>query len=154
MKILALDQSTSKTGYALFIDNELKSYGIIRPSKTLSNDNKISMLIRLSKFIKEENPDLILIEDVYMKKGPTFNINTHKILSNLQGMIISFCVLNNFEYEIIHPTTWKSRVVGKKKLSKEDTQIYLKNKYNKTFKEDEADAVAIGLFHLLKSETS
>lgn len=151
MKILALDQASSKTGYALFIDNELKSYGMIRPSKKLSNDNKISMLIRLSEFIKKENPDLILIEDVYMKKGPRFNVHTHKILSNVQGMIIYFCVLNNFKYEIIHPTTWKTGLIGNGKLSKEDTQIYLKNKYNKTFKEDEADAIAIGLFYLLKS---
>ena len=151
MKILSLDQSTAKTGYSIFIDSELKSYGMIRPSKKLSNDNKISMLIRLSEFIKKENPDLILIEDVYMKKGPRFNVHTHKILSNMQGMIISFCVLNNFDYEIIHPTTWKTRVVGKEKLSKADTQSYLKNKYNKTFKEDEADAVCIGLYFLLKN---
>lgn len=146
MKIISLDQSTSKSGYSIFIDKELIDYGIIRPSKKISNDNKISMLIRLSEFIKKENPDILLIEDVYMKKGKTFNIKTHKTLSNLQGMLIAYCVLNNIKYEIIHPSSWKNGIVGKKKISKEETQEFLKEKYNKEFKEDIADSICIGLY--------
>ena len=153
MKIVSIDQSTSKSGYAIFIDGELEFYGIIRPSKKLNNNNMISMFLKLSQFIKDEKPDLVLFEDVYMKKGNKFNIDTHKKLSNLQGMLMSFLILENIPYEIIHPTTWKNGVIGKKKLSKEETQAYLKTKYGKDFKEDIADAICIGLYFLSTIKT-
>ena len=83
---------------------------------------------------------------MYIKKGKTFNVQTHKTLSNLQGMLISYFILNQIEYKIIHPNTWKNKVVGNKKLTKEETQSFLKEKYQIDFKEDEADAVCIGLY--------
>ncbi len=145
-KILSLDQSTSKTGYAIFENGELKKYGIVRPSKKINESNLISVFIKVIKKIEEVKPDLICIEDVYIKKGKTFNVQTHKTLSNLQGMLISYFILNQIEYKIIHPNTWKNKVVGNKKLTKEETQSFLKEKYQIDFKEDEADAVCIGLY--------
>ncbi len=106
----------------------------------------ISVFIKVIKKIEEVKPDLICIEDVYIKKGKTFNVQTHKTLSNLQGMLISYFILNQIEYKIIHPNTWKNKVVGNKKLTKEETQSFLKEKYQIDFKEDEADAVCIGLY--------
>lgn len=93
-KILSLDQSTSKTGYAIFENGELKKYGIVRPSKKINESNLISVFIKVIKKIEEVKPDLICIEDVYIKKGKTFNVQTHKTLSNLQGMLISYFILN------------------------------------------------------------
>lgn len=110
-KILSLDQSTSKTGYAIFENGELKKYGIVRPSKKINESNLISVFIKVIKKIEEVKPDLICIEDVYIKKGKTFNVQTHKTLSNLQGMLISYFILNQIEYKIIHPNTWKRGVL-------------------------------------------
>lgn len=148
-KILSIDQSTSKSGYAIFEDNKLRECGVIRPSKKLNENNMISVFLKIVKKVEEEKPDIVLIEDVYMKKGKIFNIQTHKTLSNLQGMLISYFVLNHIVYEVIHPNTWKNKVVGKKQLSKADTQYFLKNKYLIDFKEDEADAICIGLCYLM-----
>lgn len=150
-KILALDQSTSKTGYAIFENVELKNvelqrYGIIRPSKKINSNNLISMFFNVIQKIEEVKPDLICIEDVYMKRGKTFNIQTHKTLSNLQGMLISYFLLKNIEYVVIHPSKWKNKIVGKKQITKEQTQSFLKEKYDINFKEDEADAICIGLY--------
>lgn len=149
-KILALDQSTSKTGFAIFFsDGGLGNWGIIRPSKKLNENNMISMFLKIVEKIQKEKPDVVLLEDVYLKKGKTFNIQTHKTLSNLQGMLISYFILNQIEYKIIHPSTWKNKVIGKKKVTKEETQSFLNKKYEIIFKEDEADAVAIGLYYMV-----
>lgn len=145
-KIMSIDQSTSKSGYAIFTNGQLAEWGIIRPSKRVHQVNMISVFLRIIKKIEEENPDLILIEDVYMKKGPKFNIDTHKKLSNLQGMLIAYFVLNSLEYKVISPNTWMNKVIGKNHCSKEDTQNCLNKKYSTVFREDEADAVAIGLY--------
>lgn len=147
-KILSLDQSTSKTGFAIFEDNKLIEYGVIRPSKKINDNNMISVFLKIVKKVEEEKPDIVLIEDVYLKQGKTFNIQTHKTLSNLQGMLISYFILNQIEYQIIHPSTWKNKVVGKKKVSKEETQSFLNEKYEIIFKEDEADAICIGLSYI------
>lgn len=147
-KIMAIDQSTSKSGYAIFSNNQLGEWGIIRPSKKIDENNMKSVFIRIIEKIEIENPDIVLIEDVYMKKGKTFNVQTHKTLANLQGMLIAYFMLNQIEYQIIHPQTWKNKVVGKKKISKEETQSFLNKKYSITFKEDEADAICIGLYYL------
>lgn len=64
-------------------------------------------------------------------------------------MLISYFILNQIEYQIIHPQTWKNKVVGKKKVSKEETQSFLNEKYEIIFKEDEADAICIGLCYLM-----
>lgn len=125
-KILSLDQSTSKTGFAIFEDNKLIEYGVIRPSKKINDNNMISVFLKIVKKVEEVKPDIVLLEDVYLKKGKTFNVQTHKTLSNLQGMLISYFILNQIEYQIIHPQTWKNKVVGKKKVSKEETQSFFK----------------------------
>ena len=148
MKILSLDQSTTKTGFSVFEDDGLKSYGIIRPKRDKNKSSLENMFLSIVEKIEAEKPSIVLIEDVYLKKGKQFNIHTHKILSNLQGMCIAHFVLNQIEYEIIHPTVWKNRVVGKNKLTKKDTQSFLENLCSKHFKEDEADAICIGLYFL------
>ena len=145
-KIMSIDQSTSKSGYAIFTNRQLAEWGIIRPSKKIHKVNMISVFLRVREKIEKENPDLILIEDVYMKKGKKFNIDTHKKLSNLQGMLIAYFVLNSLEYKIISPNSWMNKVVGINHCSKEDTQNFLNKKYSIVFKEDEADAIAIGLY--------
>jgi Holliday junction resolvasome RuvABC endonuclease subunit len=147
-KIMSIDQSTSKSGYAIFSNNQLAAWGIIRPSKKIDDSNLKSMFVKIVKKIQEETPNIVLIEDVYMKHGKTFNVQTHKTLSQLQGMLIAYFMLNQIEYEIIHPQSWKNKVVGKKKISKEDTQSFLTKKYSRDFKEDEADAICIGLYYI------
>ena len=140
-KIMSIDQSTSKSGYAIFTNRQLAEWGIIRPTKKNHKQKN-----KRDEKIEKENPDLILIEDVYMKKGKKFNIDTHKKLSNLQGMLIAYFVLNSLEYKIISPNSWMNKVVGINHCSKEDTQNFLNKKYSIVFKEDEADAIAIGLY--------
>lgn len=148
MKILAIDQSTSKSGYAVFNNGQLCEWGIVRPSKKLDENNLKSMFLKLIELIEEKQPEKIVIEDVYLKYGKTFNVQTHKTLANLQGMLIAYFMLHQIEYDIIHPMTWKYKVVGKKKISKEETQSFVKKKYSIEFKEDEADAICIGLYCL------
>lgn len=64
-KILSLDQSTSKTGFAIFEDNKLIEYGVIRPSKKINDNNMISVFLKIVKKVEEVKPDIVLLEDVY-----------------------------------------------------------------------------------------
>lgn len=158
MKILSFDQSTSCTGYAIFEDNELKSYGAIKPDKKINENNMYSMFLKIIEKVESEKPDLVLIEDVYLKKlhrfnikkkimEEVFNVSTHKKLCNLQGMLIAYFVLHEMEFGAVAPKTWQSKVIRKKTVAKEDTLSFVNEKYSINIKNDNiADAICIGLY--------
>lgn len=163
MKILSLDQSTSCTGYSIFDNEELIEYGTIRPSKKICEINMHSIFLRIIDLIEKNNPNKILIEDVYMKMQKIynqktkewewkFNVATHKILSNLQGMLIAYFVLHQIEFEIIHPSSWQKLIKKKGAVSKEETQYFVNKKYSINIKNDNiSDSIAIGLYFLSKN---
>lgn len=158
-KILSLDQSTSNVGFAIFEDEQLKNYGCIRYSKKIDINNMYSIFIRTVDKIEKEKPDIILIEDVYAKKMPIYdkktkkikmeyNIQTHKKLSNLQGMFIAYFVLHQIDFEIIAPKKWQ-KIVKKGSVKKEDTLSFVNKKYSINLKNDNiADSICIGLSYI------
>lgn len=116
-----------------------------------------SIFLRTIEKIEKENPDLILIEDVYAKKVPVYNkktkkfgmeynIQTHKKLCNLQGMFIAYFMLHQINFEIVAPKSWQ-KIVQKGTVKKEDTLSFVNNKYSINLKNDNiADAICIGLY--------
>lgn len=162
MKILSFDQSTSCTGYAIFEDNELKTFGVIKPDKKINENNMYSMFLKIIEKVESEKPDLILIEDVYLKKlhrfnkkkkiiEEVFNVSTHKKLCNLQGMLIAYFLLHEMGFATVTPKTWQSQVIKKKIVEKKDTLSFVNEKYSINLKKKDddniADAICIGLYY-------
>jgi Holliday junction resolvasome RuvABC endonuclease subunit len=150
--VLALDQSTACTGFAIFINQNLKKSGIYKPQGELfQRINKTKEYIR--ELIQDYNIEYVFIEDIQYQK----NQKTYKILSNLQGVIINLLVELNVEFEIIPPSRWKSwnGIKGRKReQQKRNTIEKVKEIYGKEALEDEADAICIGLYglYLLKQK--
>jgi Holliday junction resolvasome RuvABC endonuclease subunit len=144
--VLALDQSTACTGFAIFINQNLKKSGIYKPQGELfQRINKTKEYIR--ELIQDYNIEYVFIEDIQYQK----NQKTYKILSNLQGVIINLLVELNVEFEIIPPSRWKSwnGIKGRKReQQKRNTIEKVKEIYGKEALEDEADAICIGLYGL------
>ncbi len=145
-KILSLDQSTSNVGFAIFEDELLKEYGVIRYSKKIDSNNMYSIFLKTVEKIEKENPDVVLIEDVYAKKIPIYNkksnrpimdynIQTHKKLCNLQGMFIAYFILHQINFEIIAPKSWQ-KLVKRGTVKKEDTLSFVNKKYSTNLKND------------------
>jgi Holliday junction resolvasome RuvABC endonuclease subunit len=144
--ILALDQSTAVTGFAIFSNDNLKKSGYYKPSGDL-----FTRINQTKNYIKEliEDNDIIYVflEDIQYQK----NQKTYKILSNLQGVIINLLVELDISFEIIPPSRWKSwnGIKGKKReQQKRNTIEKVKEIYGKEALEDEADAICIGLYGL------
>lgn len=144
--VLALDQSTACTGFAIFINQNLKKSGIYKPQGELfQRINKTKEYIR--ELIQDYNIEYVFIEDIQYQK----NQKTYKILSNLQGVIINLLVELDISFEIIPPSRWKSwnGIKGKKReQQKRNTIEKVKEIYGKEALEDEADAICIGLYGL------
>lgn len=103
---------------------------------------------KISQIIQQNKIDKIVMEQV----RPDYNTHTFKILIWLQAAIVvsAFELDSKIECCFLNPSEWRAalkikqgRGVKRETLKQQDID-YVKNKYNKTVNDDEADA--IGLF--------
>lgn len=152
MRILALDQSTACSGFAIFINQNLKKSGVYKPQGELfQRINQTKVYIR--ELIQDNDIDYVFIEDIQYQK----NQKTYKILANLLGVLINLFVELEIQFEIVPPSRWKSwnGIKGRKRAEqKRNTQEKCKEMLGREAIEDEADAICIGLYalHLLEQK--
>ena len=144
---MAIDQATRVSGLAIFEDDKLVKYNIIELKK--SDDIKArmkEMIQKLSEQITENNVDCVVFEDVSLQG----NVSTLIVLAQIQGAIISTCVMNNIEYKVYKSTSWRKidgfnqRKGIKRPELKQQAKDFVLNKYGLTLKEDMCDAICIG----------
>lgn len=110
MKVLSLDMASQKTGYALYNDSQLIDYGLWDLSQTKEKDwrKRITIMAQhISDFCDGQDIDMILAEDVVPSLN---NSQTVKVLSALQGMLISLGIAHKIEVKFVSVTTWKSKL--------------------------------------------
>ena len=145
MRICCLDQSTKKTGYSVWDDSKLKSFGTIQVDETLSAiDRACEMYEKIKKFIKDVKPNYVCIEDTQFQH----NQKVYKLLSQMQGMVFALLVDMDIGFCIIEPSSWKSYAgikSRKREDQKKETIEFVKKNYKvKKPTDDEADSITIG----------
>lgn len=139
IKILALDQSTSCTGYAIGKNNQLIDSGHLK-IKSANLDEMIDLIINL---INQEKPKLILIEDIFYSPNGGKSFST---LARLQGIIIGICKIKKIDYQIVNARSWKKKFgikAKKRNDQKKECQAIVKEKFDKDVNTDEADSIGI-----------
>lgn len=155
MRILAFDQASAITGWALFIDGRLDRHGKIRVTsiKDASERHK-QMDIRTVDLLKEVQPDFVVIEDMYLGK----NVASLKTVSQSRGLIMGYCHYHNIGIELMMPTAWRKllKMVQGKDTKRADlkkqAQAYVQDHFDLKATQDEADAICIGCAAVRKYE--
>ena len=146
MKILALDLSTKSTGYAIGQD-KLQASGQIKSDNKNVIQRIIKMREQLKNLIKKYNIDKIVMEQV----RPDFNTHTSKVLMWLQAttVISAYQINKKIEYDFLNPSQWRAalkikqgRGIRRQTLKAQDIQ-YVKDTYNLSVGDDEADAICL-----------
>ena len=147
--ILSLDISTTSTGYGIFKDNKLITYGCIAPTgNVITRIEKIAN--KINDLMLEYNPDIIYAEE----PEPAFvknNIDVYRKLTFAHGAIA--IILNHYskEMKLCSASHWRKQVGIK--TGRGITRAQLKPidiaKANELFNlntknDDIADAVLIG----------
>ena len=151
--LIALDESTTCTGYAVFNDSELIKHGLFALKSKNVLERVSYIMEEIEKLIKTYKPDNMVIEDVQI----TMNAATAKSLLGLQFMIEVYAHRNNISCETYRTTKWR-KILGlsnsrslDRKAKKQETIDYVKDKYGiDILKDDESDAIAIGTAYLLE----
>lgn len=154
MRILALDQATAISGYAVLEDGVCIESGVIDLSRDKDAERRIGyMMTSLCHIIATSNADLVVFEDIQKQ----VNVSTYKSLARIQGAIMTWCYYHDVEFYCILPTAWRKKLgfhQGKGVKSKELKQqaiAYIKDRLDKDVGPDEADAICIGLSHFATS---
>lgn len=147
--LLALDQSTRCSGYAVFEDGEYVCSGVIDKSKSKLDtyERSFEMARDLWRVIKKYKPDHLIIEDVQNQS----NTKTVIILSRLQGMLIGYAEAHKVKTNILLPSQWR-KIIGhsqgpkvKRAELKQQSIDYIKNTLGEDMPEDEAEATCIAI---------
>lgn len=156
MRIIALDQSTTRTGFSVFVDGKYDHSGLIDKHKNKDLHSRFKEMYEdIYKTIEEERPEIVVIEDTQMQGG---NGLTYKILCQLQGAIIGMCYAMNIEFRVVTPTAWRAALhfrqgpkVKRAELKQQSIE-YAKKEFGIDRYEDEIESCCINAaFHCMKS---
>jgi len=147
VRILALDQSTRKTGYSIFDNGKLIRYGIFETSleDEIARDSAIKTW--LLSMLHNWQPDYVGIEGIQYEER--FGVTTFETLARLQGVLLETLFWEKVPYYVCHTATWRTHcgVKGKTRVDKKRSmQSIIKKEYDVTVTDDEADAIGIGKF--------
>lgn len=142
-KILALDQATVNTGWALISSEGVIEFGLIHADSKLPNEERLrEMHSQIKRLIKKVKPSLVVMEAVQYQS----NFATFGTLNNLQGVIMAEIFNNNLVFIIVPCSKWRSYcgIRGKRRIElKSNTRMYIADRYGIIASEDEADAIGI-----------
>lgn len=147
IKILCLDQATKTSGYSVFENKKLITYGILQANENEKNpiERMKQMQDRINELIDKIKPSFIVFEDIQFQQ----NYGTFKQLAQLQGILMAKLFKLDIGFQIIEPSAWKSfcGIKGRKREEqKKNTQAFVKMMYKIDASEDEADAIGIGFW--------
>lgn len=148
-RILALDQASRNSGWAIFIDGELKDYGVLSTSQAELGDRLVKIRNFVIEKIQEWDIDLIAFEDIQLQISVGNNVKTFKTLANVYGVILETVKEFKKNYVIVASGTWKSALNIKGRTrpeQKSNATNYVVEHYNIKPSQDAVDAICIGSY--------
>lgn len=155
-KILALDQSSHITGYAIFEDAKLIKYGIIELKQSDLGQRLYKLRQSIEKLILEENISEIIIEDIQLQEDVANNVQTFKTLAEVMGVIYEYCIEISLPISFVMASSWKSKlnIKGRDRAAqKREASNYVTNTYDLNVTQDIADAICIGTYYFLNKKS-
>lgn len=154
-RLLALDQASKVTGWAIFEDGELKSYGKI----SLDDPNTDTRLVQLRQGIQtlvtDYNIDEVIFEDIQQQNNVANNVQTFKVLAEVYGVVSELLQEVQIPHSTVLAASWKSTlgIKGRTRAEqKKNAQLYVEQNYGIHVIQDIADAVCIGTHHIKKNK--
>lgn len=154
MTILALDQASRTSGYAIFCDDQLIDSGKFTFEDADIAKRLMKIRNKVEELINEFCIEKIILEDIQCQGNVVNNLETFKILAEVIGVLTELAAEKNLPYELVYSTVWKSTLQIKGRTrpeQKKNAQQYVLNTYGKKVTQDESDAICIGAHYTKKN---
>ena len=156
-RLLALDQSSRITGYAIFENAKLIHYGKF----TIDNDDFGERLLKIrkkvSELINQYEIDELVFEDIQLQNNVQNNVDTFKKLAEVFGIIYELVTERKIPHDIVLASSWKSSlgIKGRERAEqKKNAQLWVSTQYGVSPTQDECDAICIGVYASKKAVTT
>lgn len=146
-RTLALDQSTRINGWSIYDNNKLIKYGIFTSNYNNEIERDTEIKNWLINIVNTWKPDCIGLEGIQYQQN--MGVTTFETLARLQGILMNTCYELNIPYIICPTNTWRHYcgVKGKSRIDKKRSmQMLVKQWFDITISDDEADAIGIGKY--------
>ena len=159
-RILALDDATYNTGWAIFDDNTLIKYGVFSVNQSTEVERIESIKQWLINMVAIWRPDTVVIEDIQLQKDhesnyeTSENVATFKVLAHLQGVLQNTLFELKTPFETVYSAVWRKAcgIKGRYRADKKKSaQIQVDKWYNLKVTDDAADAICIGRYYFNKT---
>lgn len=145
--ILALDQASKTSGYSVFKDGKLHTYGKFTFEDADLGERLCKIKNKILELINEYDIDELIFEDIQLQNNVTQNVQTFKILAEVYGLIDQMASELKIPHRSYLASSWKSQlgIKGKDRAEqKRNAQKYVMSAYGVKCTQDEADAICIG----------
>ena len=161
-RILALDAATKITGYAIYDNDILVSYGVYKADENLEATDRINEIKHwLEAALDNWKPDFVGIENIQLQSfgsNGKYQVEMYRVLANLQGVLVDTLFEKQIPHELVYSTEWRKYCgVGdgkgrenKKRQAQDKVELW----YNQKCTQDEADAICLGKYfcHYIKNK--
>ena len=148
-RLLALDQSSRVSGYAIFYDGKLEDYGKF---ELTDNDLGIRLLKirqKVDDLIDKYNINEVVLEDIQLQNNVSNNVQTFKALAEVFGVVYELITEKDIKSSAVLSTVWKSALGVKGRTrpeQKRNAQAFVTSTYGIKATQDESDAICIGTY--------
>ncbi len=153
--VLAVDQATNVSGYAIYEDGNLVKHGKIKcEGSATERINKVKTWLKgmVNDLTKESYTVEVVLEDIQMQQ----DVVTFKTLAWLQGVLLDMLYEEGIKTELVFSTEWKSTcsIKGRGRTEqKQNAQKYVENEFGIKATQDECDAICIGKHKVVKDNS-
>ena len=146
-RLVSLDTSTTCSGLALYVGDELVSWAKLTPSRKLNiEDRMYTMADMIQSKLDEWLPDVVYIET---PQGHGANVKLARELGMMLGVVLGWCAVHGVEFNEIAPSQWRAWAGWKQgKLTRPELKAMsiaeVQKRYGMEVGDDVADAINIG----------
>lgn len=154
-RLLALDQASRVTGWAVFIDGTLFDFGKINATQEDVGERLVYIREQVLRLIKQYEINEVAFEDIQLQDNVKNNVQTFKVLAEVFGTIYELVTELNIPHTAVLAGTWKSTLGIKgahRPEQKKNAQLYVLNTFKVKATQDESDAICIGA-HMSKKNS-
>lgn len=150
-RILAIDQATYTSGYAVFDDGQLIKYGYFKAASEDETDRYLTIKHWFLSMLDSWQPDFVGLEGIQLQSNGNahMGVTVFQELARLQGVLMTTCREQKIPFEVCPTNTWRHAcgVTGRTRADKKKSmQLIAKQTYDISLSDDEADAVGIGCY--------
>lgn len=157
MRVLSLDQASTTSGYAIFEDGKLETYGHFTFDNMSTGEKLVHIRNRILELVDSYNIDYVIFEDIFLSGSMGNNINTHKVLAEVFGVVDETLTEMNVQHDAVLPSVWRAPLgLGTKGKTrpqqKKAAQEFVLQTFNAKCTQDEADAICIGKYYWTQND--